>query len=142
MTAYLLDTNIVSQATKTRPAPEVVQFLSDVPLSKLYLSAVTLGELEWGIEAVTDASKRAALRQWLTQTLLPAYTGRLLPIDADVMVTWARMVLSSGKKPGQVPCMDALIAATALHHGLTLVTRNESDFSEFQVSLLNPWQDL
>ena len=137
---FLLDTNVVSEATKKRPASGVVQFLQAQSPNDLYLSALTVGEVEWGIENVPDRAKRAALRQWLTRELLPAYSGRLLPIDEHVMLTWARMALSTGKKPGQLPCMDALLAATALHHGLTLVTRNTADFVLFGVPLLNPWE--
>ncbi|WP_135230007.1 type II toxin-antitoxin system VapC family toxin [Deinococcus fonticola] len=137
---YLLDTNVISEATKARPAPAVVAFLQGQPLSQLYLSAITLGELEWGTEQVTDPARRAALRQWLTHSVLPDYLGRILPIDEQVMVTWARMVMASGLKPKQLPCMDALLAATALHHDLTLVTRNRSDFQAFGIHLLNPWE--
>lgn len=136
---YLLDTNIISQATKPKPAPEIVTFLKNTPLAQLYLSSISIGEIEWGIEVVQDAAKRAALRQWFTHALLPDYAGRILPIDQEVMITWARMVVSGGKKPGQLPCMDALIAATAIHHGLMLVTRNEQDFKEFGADVLNPW---
>lgn len=136
---YLLDTNVVSEATRKKPAAGVVDFLRGQSLDVLYLSALTIGEVEWGIENVTESSKRAALRQWLTDDLLPGYAGRILPVDERVMLTWARMVLSTGRKPKQLPCMDSLLAATALHHGLTLVTRNTVDFAPFGVTLLNPW---
>lgn len=140
MTSYLLDTNVISEATKKQPNRGVTDFLKGVPLGQLYLSAISIGELEWGIETVPDAAKRAALRQWLTHSLLPDYARRILPIDEAVMVTWARMTISSGKKPKQLPCTDALIAALALHHGLTLVTRNSKDFAEFGVRLLSVWE--
>ena len=136
---YLLDTNVISEAIKARPSPAVVSFLQNQPLSHLYLSAISIGELEWGTEQVADSSRRATLRQWLTRTVLPDYAGRILPIDEHVMVTWSRMVMSSGRKPKQLPCMDTLLAATALHHELTLVTRNTSDFQAFGIALLNPW---
>lgn len=137
---YLLDTNVVSEATRKQPARGVVEFLQGHSPNALFLSALTIGEVEWGIENVADSAKRAALRQWVTHDLLPAYAGRILPIDEGVMVTWARMALATGRKPGQLPCMDALLAATALHHDLTVVTRNTSDFEAFGVTLLNPWQ--
>lgn len=139
-TGYLLDTNIISEASKPRPAPAVVVFLQAQPLGSLYISAISVGELEFGIENVADAGKRAVLRHWLSHDLLRDYAGRVLPISEGVMVSWARMVLASGKKPGQLPCMDALLAATALHHNLTLVTRNTADFAAFSLSLLNPWE--
>lgn len=137
---YLLDTNVVSEATKKQPARGVVEFLQRHPLNAFFLSALTIGEVELGIENAADSAKRAALRQWLTHDLLPAYAERILPVDENVMLTWARMVLTTGKKPKQLPCMDSLLAATALQHDLTLVTRNTADFATFGVPLLNPWE--
>ena len=136
---YLLDTNVVSEATKKRPDAGVVEFLRLQSANALFLSALTIGEVEWGIENVSDMAKRAALRQWLSHDLLPAYAGHILPIDESVMVTWARMALATGRKPKPLPCMDALLAATALHQELTLVTRNTADFEAFGVPLANPW---
>lgn len=136
---YLLDTNVVSEATKKRPDSGVVEFLRLQSPNALFLSALTVGEVEWGIENVADMAKRAALRQWLSRDLLPAYAGRILPIEEGVMLTWARMALATGRKPKQLPCMDALLAATAIHHDLTLVTRNTADFERFGVPLVNPW---
>ena len=88
---YLLDTNVISEATKKQTSPTVMQFLQGQSPADLYLSALTVGEVEWGIENVPDSAKRAALRQWLSHELLPAYAGRILPIDEGVMLTWARM---------------------------------------------------
>ena len=136
---YLLDTNVISEATKKRPDSGVAEFLRLQSPNALFLSALTIGEVEWGIENVSSMAKRAALRQWLSHDLLPAYAGRILPIDERVMVTWARMALATGRKPKQLPCMDALLAATALHQALTLVTRNTADFEAFGVPLVNPW---
>lgn len=137
--SFLLDTNVVSQATKSQPAPGVVALLQATPLSRLYLSSITLGELELGTEALDDPVKRARLRRWLDDKLRPDYRGRVLVPNDGVMTTWARMILASGRRPGQVPCMDALLAATALHHDLTLVTRNVGDFQGFGVRVFNPW---
>lgn len=130
---------MVSEATKKQPDLGVAEFLRLQSPNDLFLSALTIGEVEWGIENVADMAKRAALRQWLGRDLLPAYAGRILPIDESVMVTWARMALATGRKPKQLPCMDALLAATALHQKLTLVTRNTTDFEAFGVPLVSPW---
>ncbi|WP_219722132.1 type II toxin-antitoxin system VapC family toxin [Deinococcus planocerae] len=137
----MLDTNVVSQATKPQPAPGVVAFLRTIPLPRLYISSITLGELEFGTEDLTDPSKRARLRLWLDDILRPDYQGRILTPDDGVMTTWARMILASGRRPKQVPCMDALLAATALHHDLTMVTRNVGDFQGFGVRVFNPWDE-
>lgn len=138
--AYLLDTNVISETAKARPHPPLLRLLSSIPLPDLYLSAITFGEVEYGVERLTDPAKRLSLRAWVDDALLPDYQGRILPITRKVMTTWAQPVLRSGKTPGQLPKMDSLLAATALHHKLTLVTRNTANFGTFGVSLLNPWE--
>lgn len=137
--AYLLDTNVISETVKVRPHPSLIEWLASTPLSDLYLSVVTFGEVEYEVEQLTDPAKRLHLRAWVNGMLLPDYGGRILPVTQGVMVEWAQLVLRSGKTPGQLPKMDSLLAATALHHKLTLVTRNTTDFETFGVSLLNPW---
>lgn len=141
MTAYLLDTNVISETAKARPHPSLTRLLSNTPLSDLYLSVITFGEVEYGVERLTDPAKRLQLRAWVNDVLLPDYERRILPVTRDVMATWAQLVLRSGKTPGQLPRMDALLAATALHHKLTLVTRNTADFEMLGVPLLNPWTE-
>ncbi|BDP41386.1 ribonuclease VapC [Deinococcus aetherius] len=138
--AYLLDTNVISETARARPQPALVQLLTTTPLSDLYLSAVTFGEVEYGVQKQTDPARRLQLRAWVDDVLLPDYEGRILPVTGDVMVTWAQLVLRSGKTPGQLPRMDSLLAATALHHRLTLVTRNAADFQALGVPFLNPWE--
>ncbi|GMA14821.1 type II toxin-antitoxin system VapC family toxin [Deinococcus metallilatus] len=137
---YLLDTHTVSETAKLRSNPGLMAFLSSVPLSETYLSAVTAGEIEYGVERLSDPVRRAQLRVWANRLLDQEYRGRVLPVTKEVMATWAQLVLRSGKTPGQLPRMDSLLAATALHHGLTLVTCNTADFEALGVPLLNPWE--
>lgn len=137
---YLLDTNIVSETAKLRPNPGLMTFLASVPLAETYLSAITAGEIEYGVERQADPTRRAQLRAWADGLLERDYAGRVLPVTREVMATWAQLVLRSGKTPAQLPRMDALLAATALHHRLTLVTRNTADFQALGVPFLNPWE--
>ncbi len=137
---YLLDTNAVSETAKPRPSAGLMEFLSSVPLGETYLSVVTVGEIEYGVERTPDPVRRLQLRAWADRLVEQDYRDRVLSVDREVMVTWAGLVLRSGKTPGQLPKMDTLLAATALHHGLTLVTRNTADFEVLGIPLLNPWE--
>ncbi|WP_192930711.1 type II toxin-antitoxin system VapC family toxin [Deinococcus sp. AJ005] len=140
-TAFLFDTNVISDATKPRPAPGLNRFLEQVELLNIFVSVVSLGEIRRGIEVADDPAKRAALMVWLQQDVLNRHAGRILPISGGVMETWALMIAATGRKPGQLPVFDGLIAATALHHRLTVVTRNTADFAAFGVPLFNPFSE-
>jgi toxin FitB len=136
---WLLDTNILSELRRPRPEPRVVNFVSQCPLEQLYISAVTLAEIRYGIEVVEDISRRTELQDWLTEKVRPMFDQRVLQITEDVMVIW-RLLVQKGRKTGHVfPQPDLIIAATALHHGLTVVTRNENDYQKVEVPVFNPW---
>jgi len=137
--AWLLDTNILSEGRKPRPEPRVTAFYDAQPLSQLYVSVVNLAEIRFGIELQQDPARRAALNKWLTATLRPAFAGRILPITEDILLKW-RVLMEEGRRLGYTYSHpDLLIAATALHHGLTVVRRDRSDFDKTWVPVFNPW---
>jgi predicted nucleic acid-binding protein len=139
VTGYLLDTNVLSELRKPRPEPRVLAFVAERPLEALYISAVTLAEIRFGIERVTDASRRAELGAWLTNKVRPMFEQRVLPVSEDVMLVW-RLLVEEGRKGGHTFSQpDLIIAATAAHHGLTVVTRDVSEFERAKVPVLNPW---
>lgn len=132
---FLLDTVIVSEARKARPNAGVVRWLSKQPEDQLYLSVVTLGEIERGIEKrrKADPEFAAALAEWL-ERLTRLYADRILPVTPGIALRWGRLSAQLGHEGA-----DLLIAATALAHGLTVVTRNVGDFEPTGVRLINPF---
>jgi predicted nucleic acid-binding protein len=140
VTGWLLDTNVLSELRRPRPSSKVLAFVAAQPLDRLFISAVTLAELRFGIELVTDATRRADLTDWLTLKVRPMFEQRVLPVTEDIMFKW-RLLVEEGRKAGHTFSQpDLIIAATGLHHGLTVVTRNTDDYAKARVSLFNPWQ--
>jgi len=138
---YLLDTNVVSELRKVRAGkadPNVARWADSVDAGELYLSVISIQELEIGVLLVErrDSDQGAMLRTWLNGHVLPAFAGRILPVDTDVALRSARLHI-----PDPHPVRDGLIAATALVHGMTIVTRNVYDFDRSGGQVLNPWQD-
>lgn len=137
---FVLDTNVVSELRKARSGkadPRVVAWAAGVPAASLYLSAITILELETGVLLVErrDSTQGALLRAWLNGHVLPAFAGRVLPVDTAVAQRCARLQVPDPKAD-----RDALIAATALTHGMTVVTRNAADFEPTGVLVLDPWR--
>lgn len=137
---YLLDTNVVSELRKLpagRANTGVVAWAASVPSAAMFLSAISLHELELGVLLAerSDPAKARILRAWLNDTVLPAFDGRILPIDHAVAVQSATLHV-----PDSAPYRDAFIGATALVHAMTVVTRNATDFARFTgTAVLNPW---
>lgn len=134
--SYLVDTNVLSELRRKSPDPMVVNWFASRPASALYLSVLALGEIRKGIELLGDNSRRLALRDWLDVELRTFFAGRLLPVDDRVADRWGRL-LADVRRP--LPAIDSLLAATALEHGLVLVTRNAKDFDGLPVRTVNPW---
>ena len=137
---FLLDTNVVSElrkAPKGRADPGVVAWSLSVPSGSLYLSVISVLELEQGILQLQrrDAAQGSLLRTWMLEQVLPAFQGRILAIDVPVALRCAALHV-----PDRRADRDSLIAATALVHRLTVVTRNVADFGGSGVALVNPWQ--
>lgn len=138
MTNWLLDTNILSELRRLRPEAKVVAFVSAQPVESIFVSVVTFAEIRFGIERVADASHRAELNDWLDQTLRPMLAQRILPVSEDVMLKW-RLLVEAGRKARHTYSQpDLIIAATALQHGLTVVTRDASEFERAGVAVFNP----
>ena len=141
MTGWLLDTNILSELRRTKPELKVIAFVAAQPLDRLFVSAATFAAIRFGIELVADPSRRAALNEWLAHKMRPMFAQRILAITEDVMFRW-RLMVEDGRKVGHTFSEpDLIIAATAFHHGLTVVTHDESDYRRAGVPVLNPWHD-
>ena len=140
MTGWLLDTNVLSELRRPKPDQKVVQFVSGQPLDTLYVSAVTFAEIRFGIELVKDAGRRMELNDWLANKLRPMFEDRVLAITEDIMLKW-RLLVEVGRKSGHTFSQpDLIIAATALHHGLTIVSRDTSEYERANVPVLDPWR--
>lgn len=141
MTGWLLDTNVLSELRRPKPEPKVVAFIASRPLDLLFVSTVTFAEIRFGIERVGDATRRAELNDWLAHKIRPMFEQRALAVTEDVMFKW-RLLVADGRRAGHTYSQpDLIIAATALHHGLTVVSRDTSDFKKARVPILNPWRE-
>lgn len=133
---YLLDTNVISELVRPRPAPVVLGWFDATPDESLFVSVLTLGEIRHGVEALPGESRRERLRLWLERDLPEWFQDRVLPVDAAVADRWGRLLAEAGRP---VPATDSLLAATALQHDLRLVTRNTADFDYPGLTVVDPW---
>ncbi len=141
MTGWLLDTNILSELRRKKPEPTVIDFIAAQPLESLHISSVTLAEIRFGIELLADAGRRSELNTWLTHKVRPMFEQRVLQITEDVMFKW-RLLVEEGRKVGHTFSQpDLIIAATAHHHGLPVVSRDTEQFIKAGCSIVNPWDD-
>jgi len=137
--SYLIDTNVLSELRRKQPDSHVVNWFAGRAAQSLFLSVLTLGEIRKGIErddANTDAARRRDQNDWLEQDLPTFFLGRILSVDATVADQWGHLQALAG---GTLPAIDSLLAATALQHHLTLVTRNVKDFADLGIDIINPW---
>jgi len=135
--SYLLDTNVISETVRRSPDKAVIAWLKGIPGEALYVSVLTLGEVRKGIEGLKDHQRREKLRVWLEHDLPDWFEDRVLTIDMPVADRWGRLLASAGRP---LPTIDSLLAATALHYELRLVTRNTKDFEFPGLEVINPWE--
>jgi tRNA(fMet)-specific endonuclease VapC len=136
---YLLDTNVISELVARQPDQAVLTWIEARDQTAVYLSVITIGEIHRGIERLPESAKQARLRAWMSDDLLVRFGDRIVPIDVGVMMAWGSMVARLIREGRPLSAMDSLIAAQAIHHGYSLVTRNEADFRGTGVNVVNPW---
>lgn len=137
---YLLDTNVISELIAKHPNERVIQWLDHLDPASIYLSVITVGELRKGIEKLSDSSRKDELQNWLTDELLVRFRDRILVLDLDVMLVWGELVGRLERIGRPLGAIDSLIAALALVHSCSLVTRNEADFKDTGLNVTNPWK--
>ena len=141
MPGFLLDTNVVSELMKPRPSRKVAAWVGSTAEELMYLSVITIGEVRKGIDLLAiDDPRRPALQGWLDRDVRLRFAGRLLPFDDGVAERWGQLEAFAKKRRLTVPTIDAQLAATALHHGLTFVTRNTTDMAPTGVPVIDPWR--
>jgi len=136
---YLLDTCVISELVKPVPNDKVITWLSSIDESKLYISVLTFGEIEKGIEKLADGSKKKKLKLWLEDDLKQRFEGRLIPIDLKVALKWGQVQAISEQAGKALPAIDGLIAVSAIANNCIVVTRNTTDMEQSSVELFNPW---
>jgi len=139
VTGWLLDTNILSELRRAKPERKVVAFMDGQPLEALFVSVVTFAEIRFGIERLADINRRGQLNDWLRHRIRPMFGQRVLPVSEDVMVRWRQLVEDGRRMRHTFSQPDLIIAATALHFGLTVVSRDTRDYTQARVPVLDPW---
>jgi hypothetical protein len=134
---YLADTNVVSELARATPAASVLRWLNEAQYQSIHMSVLSLGELRKGVERLPDGSRKEQLRRWLEDHIQLWFGNRILPVSAGVADRWGRLMAEQRRT---LPTIDSLLAATALHHDLRLVTRNTADFNYPGLAVVNPWE--
>jgi toxin FitB len=137
---YLVDTNIPSELTRENPDARVVEFLRNVDKEGVFLSVMTIGEICKGIATLPVSQRRATLQDWLDIDVRSWFAGRIFPVTEAIAERWGHLAATAKQRGLALAVVDGVIAATALHHDLTLVTRNVKDFHGLGVNISNPWE--
>ncbi len=140
MSGFLLDTNCISELIRSRPEPRVVDWLRAADEALLYVSVLTLGEIRKGAAFLPQSKRRTRLEIWLELDLQVRFAGRILGIDGAIADRWGWLTAEAARKGRPLAAIDGLLAATALHHDLTMVSRDVGDFASAHVAVLNPWE--
>jgi predicted nucleic acid-binding protein len=139
VSGFLVDTNVISEFTKPQPDAQVIRWLEATDPESLFASVITFGEIRLGIEDLAPGKRRADLEQWFDQSLPQWFEDHLLPITKAIVDRWGRLTIQAKRKGVTITTADGLITATALEHGLAIVTRNVKDFAETGATVINPW---
>ena len=137
--SYLIDTCCISELVKKKPNPNVVMWFADRDELSMYLSVITFGELRKGIEKLHDSKRKAELNRWVKEDLNQRFKNRVLNITIEEVNKWGEILAAAEKHGRPLPAIDSLIAATALVHDLSVVTRNTQDMEGSGVEVINPW---
>lgn len=138
---YLLDTCVPSELIKPKPNPRVLDWMNAQDIETLHLSAATVGEIQRGISLLPLSNRRTRLEAWLNVQVSQEYANRVLPLDEELFRVWGNFAARFRQDGHPMSLFDSLIAATAIHHRMTLVTRNVDDFRYAGISLFNPWEE-
>lgn len=136
---YLLDTCVLSELVAKKPNKRVLTWLEEVDDQRLFWAAITIGEVQKGVAKLAESKHKQELMNWLHDALLRRFENRIIPLDVSLMLTWGHLMGRLEAQGKKMPAIDSLIAATAHHHQLVLVTRNEADFMNSGIDLYNPW---
>ncbi len=136
---FLLDTCVISELAKPRPEAKVIRWIDSIDERKLFLSVVTLGELEKGVSKLPDSPRKATLRAWLEHDLPERFAARILPVDVPVAAAWGALLGTAERAGTKLPVIDALLASTAQVHRLVLATRNVADLERCGATVFDPW---
>jgi len=140
MSGYLLDTNCVSELVRPEPEPSVIRWIEETDEATLYLSVLTLSEIRKGVAGLAQGRRRTRLETWLEVDLRARFSGRIVPIDAGIADRFGWLAAEAKRQGKALPVIDGLLAATALHLNLTVVSRNARDFVATHMPVLNPWE--
>jgi predicted nucleic acid-binding protein len=135
----ILDTNVLSEVTKPRPAEGVLNWLHGLDEDRTFISIVSIAEIRRGVALMDNGRKRDALDEWLTQDLPQRFDNRIIPVEGSVALSWGDLMALAKRSGRGLASMDGLIAATAIAHDLTLATRNTKDFEGFGIDIVDPW---
>lgn len=137
---YLLDTNVISELVAAKPEKRVLDWIQAIEPLRVYISVITIGEIQKGIEKLPDSGRKERLAAWLQQDLLARFDHHILSLDTETLLIWGRLTARLELAGRPISALDALLAASAIRGELTLVTRNSTHFMETGVSLVNPWE--
>jgi predicted nucleic acid-binding protein len=141
MSGFLLDTNCISELVRPKPEPRVLNWMEAADEATLYLSVLTVGEIRKGVAGLAQGKRRTQLETWLEVDLEARFSGRIMPIDGAIADRWGLLTAEAKRRGNPLSVIDGLLAATAQHHNLTVVSRNSSDFTNTHVPVLNPWEE-